>query len=225
MNDIRSDGVFFPMADRVIRDQTTFLYYDRLYTIYQVIRNIVTRSDPKKTLTFMEIGVFKGGGSHFVAELSQEIADGRVQLFCVDTFEGHSACDLPDGKDGDHSAGLFGETDYDDVCRYLSRFEFVTVLRGRIQDQASRLDRMEFDFIHLDVDIYNPTKFTLDHFGGRMNPGGVIVVDDYGFTTCPGVTKAVDEFIKANSGFYRFNLLTGQSVLIKLDNPKRKKAH
>jgi hypothetical protein len=28
-----------------------------------------------------------------------------------------------------------------------------------------------------------------------MQPGAVFVCDDYGFATCPGATRAVDEFL------------------------------
>ena len=47
-------------------------------------------------------------------------------------------------------------------------------------------------------------------------PGGVIVADDYGTTTCQGVKKAVDEFGASNPGFRIFHLLTGQAVVTKL---------
>ncbi len=29
-----------------------------------------------------------------------------------------------------------------------------------------------------------------------MNVGGVIICDDYGFATCPGATKAIDEYLR-----------------------------
>jgi hypothetical protein len=28
-----------------------------------------------------------------------------------------------------------------------------------------------------------------------MSPGGIILCDDYGFTSCPGATKSIDEFL------------------------------
>ncbi len=29
-----------------------------------------------------------------------------------------------------------------------------------------------------------------------MNIGGIIMCDDYGFATCPGATKSIDDFLK-----------------------------
>jgi hypothetical protein len=49
-----------------------------------------------------------------------------------------------------------------------------------------------------------------------MVPGGVIVMDDYGTTTCEGVKRAVDEFAAATLGFRVLHLLTGQAVVTKL---------
>ena len=48
--------------------------------------------------------------------------------------------------------------------------------------------------IHLDVDVYPAIKFVLDEFWPRIARNGFILVDDYGFTTCKGAKKAVDEF-------------------------------
>jgi len=48
--------------------------------------------------------------------------------------------------------------------------------------------------LHLDMDVYEPTKFVLDHLAGRIVAGGVVMVDDYG--TVSGATRAVDEFCR-----------------------------
>ena len=48
--------------------------------------------------------------------------------------------------------------------------------------------------IHIDVDVYEPSRVILDKMYKRLVPGGLIVLDDYG--TVAGETKAVDAFIK-----------------------------
>jgi hypothetical protein len=42
------------------------------------------------------------------------------------------------------------------------------------------------------------------------------VVDDYGFKTCPGARKAVDEFAARHPEFSLWHLMTGQAVLVRL---------
>jgi O-methyltransferase len=53
-----------------------------------------------------------------------------------------------------------------------------------------------YRFVHLDVDVYQPTRDSLDYFYPRLVPGGMIVCDDYGW---PGARKAIEEF-RARTG-------------------------
>lgn len=51
--------------------------------------------------------------------------------------------------------------------------------------------------LHLDMDVYAPTKYVLDEVWDRVVPGGVLVFDDY--NSVEGETVAVDEFLKARN--------------------------
>lgn len=48
--------------------------------------------------------------------------------------------------------------------------------------------------LHIDVDVYEPSKLALDLLYKHVVPGGLIIFDDYG--TVEGETLAVDEFIE-----------------------------
>ena len=54
-------------------------------------------------------------------------------------------------------------------------------------------DYERISLLHLDMDVYEPTKLALNLLIDRVVPGGLIVVDDYG--TVSGATDAIDEFI------------------------------
>lgn len=215
MRDIRDDAVFRRLADRVMltEPRRTLLYYDRLYTLYQAFLNAKDLADDGPHMA--EIGVFRGGGSAFLASLCAEFGRERATLVAIDTFEGHAAADLPEGVEAAHETGTFDETAYADVRRYLAAYPFVEVVQGRVQDRTDPIGRNDYGLVHLDVDIYLPMVFALRHFGPRMRTGGIIVCDDHGFVTCPGVQKAVDEFhAESPRRFTRLNLLTGQCVLV-----------
>lgn len=47
--------------------------------------------------------------------------------------------------------------------------------------------------LHIDVDVYKPSKVALDALYDLVVPGGVLVFDDYG--TVAGETRAVDELV------------------------------
>jgi hypothetical protein len=66
----------------------------------------------------------------------------------------------------------------------------------------------------VDVDLYEATLGSLDFFYPRLVPGGMLVCDDYGFTTCPGATRAVDEFMSGRPEPI-IHLPTGQGLVIK----------
>jgi len=51
---------------------------------------------------------------------------------------------------------------------------------------------LKISLLHIDVDVYEPTKIALEHLYDRVVKNGVIVFDDYG--TVAGETQAVDEF-------------------------------
>lgn len=51
--------------------------------------------------------------------------------------------------------------------------------------------------LHIDVDVYEPTKAILEHLWEKLVSGGIIMLDDYG--TVEGETNAVDEFFKGKN--------------------------
>ncbi len=52
-------------------------------------------------------------------------------------------------------------------------------------------------FLHLDMDVKEPTAYALELLYARVVPGGLIVLDDY--NTVAGETDAVDEFRAKNN--------------------------
>ena len=61
----------------------------------------------------------------------------------------------------------------------------------------------------------SPTLTCLEHFGARMSPGGVIVLDDYESMKCPGVPKATIEYLEQTHGFQAWDMRTEQLMLVK----------
>ena len=50
--------------------------------------------------------------------------------------------------------------------------------------------------MHLDLDVYEPTRFVLDSLYKNISINGIILLDDYNHIR--GATLAVNEFIKEN---------------------------
>jgi len=208
--DIRQLVPFGEIADRVIRDGRTYLNVDRLYTIWQAVESL-----PPSARAVAEVGVYRGGSAWFMADALRR--SGREMPFYVcDTFQGHVEVD--DSVDGAHRPGVqFTRVKAEKVAKYLREFPFIRMQVGDIRETAPAFaGESAFGLVHLDVDVYPITRFCLDFFGPRVVPGGMMVMDDYGTTTCEGVKRAVDEFTASNPGFRVMHLLTGQAVVTRL---------
>ena len=168
-------------------------------------------------MSIAEVGVYRGGGSRFMATVVRELGLPDVELHCFDTFEGHAKQDLSVERDNCqvHSAGLFGDTSLESVQAYLADLKSVHLHKGRIQDNAGRVADKMFGFVHLDVDLYDPTLFALEFFDSRLAPGGTMVVDDFDCTTCVGIRDAVEEFLQKRPHYAAYALLSAQCVLVK----------
>jgi hypothetical protein len=198
---------FAEIASRVIEDQTTFLDYDRLYTLWQAVGGI-----PATNLPIAEIGTYRGGSAKFIL-LALEHNGYQNSFYIFDTFEGHVLVDS--SIDGKHRVGTFGDISYDKVKAYLDSPN-VTIYKGDFLKTAENIKQISnFGLVHLDVDVYPVTKFCLQFFADRTIPGSVIVIDDYGYISCKGALKATDEFVAANPNFKLLHLLTGQALLVK----------
>jgi hypothetical protein len=211
--DIRTRAPFAGLAERVVRDGTTKLGHDRLFTLYQAI--LAVRSLIEEGVAVAEVGVFRGGSSYFIASAIDEVLGQAPPIHCFDTFEGHPD-DIAPGTDGHHRPGDLDSTSGPRVREYLGAFPHVTVHQGRVQDTCESVAGERFCLVHVDVDIYTGTRDSLAFFDRVLLPGGVIVLDDYGFTTCPGVKRALGEFLEGRADYRPFELLTGQAILVRL---------
>ena len=79
----------------------------------------------------------------------------------------------------------------------FSNFELI---KGNVLNTLPRFlkkkPQLKISLLHLDMDIYEPTKFALNLLFDRVVRGGIILIDDYPVEY--GAIKAVDEFIKKN---------------------------
>jgi O-methyltransferase len=210
------DATFMGFAREVRDARRTFLYYNRLFTLYQAVGNVARRF-ADRPIAMLEAGVHRGGSAFFLGRVAAHAISGPVVITAVDTFSGHAAEDIPTGQEGVHTPGTFGGVDVADVRDYLEPLPTVEVIQGRIQDVAdvgSLPD--ELHLIHCDLDLRLPTQFVLELAAERLPPGGIVVVDDYGFTTCPGVRRAVDEFAGTSGrDFVVHRLDTGQALFVR----------
>ena len=78
------------------------------------------------------------------------------------------------------------------------KFQNVDLIEGNIFETLplflERNPATRLAFLHLDMDVKEPTLFALDLLYKRVVPGGLVVLDDY--NAVAGATDAVDDFLK-----------------------------
>ena len=157
---------------------------DRRYAVSQLLR--LTAGVAGDTA---EVGVFEGAMSW----LMLQAAAGRRHHHVFDSFEGLSQ---PRAVDGDHwtpgALACAEDVVHHNLAAFAGRF---STYKGWVPERFAEVQALRFAFVHIDVDLYEPTLASLAFFYPRTEAGGIIVCDDYNFTTCPGATKAVDEFL------------------------------
>jgi O-methyltransferase len=154
-----------------------------------------------------ECGVWTGAGSWFIC---RHFAGTGRHHHIFDSFEGLTDPGPADGtywRRGDY------KTREDTVRETLSGFDF-TLYPGWIPERFPDVADRTFSVVHIDVDLYEATRDSIEFFYPRINPGGLLLFDDYGFQDCPGATKAIDEFM-ADKPERVVHVPTGQGFVIK----------
>lgn len=185
--------------------------HDRKFVLYSVAKSI--QNVPGD---IVECGVFKGGGSFVMLS-----ATSSKHLYGFDSFEGLSEpieADIPNEptafrwQTNDMAVG--SELAATNLASFSGRF---SLFPGWIPSRFHEVEDKTISLLHIDVDLFEPTLSSLEFFYPRMSPGGVIVCDDYGFSTCPGARKAMDEFFESRSDKV-IHLTTGQGVVFVSSN-------
>ena len=137
---------------------------------------------------FWECGVYNGGTASIISKIVPK--DRQIKLF--DSFEGLPAAHAHDNF---HKQGDFNDVNYQRVVDYFASHDNVEIKKGFVPDTFAGLDNSVIAFCHLDLDLYEGYKATLEFVWPRLVAGGIILFDDYHAPTCLGAKRAVDEFI------------------------------
>ncbi len=181
--------------------QYTLVDRARCYMLYQMARQAAPT-----TGEVAEVGVYKGGTARLLA---LSLPHKTVHLF--DTFAGMPATNINVDK---HLAGEFSDTSLGAVQERLRDCCNVRFHPGLFPATSGPIEQVKFSLVHVDADIYESVRACCEFFYSRLEKDAVMLFDDYGFPTCPGARKAVDQFFsdKPEVPFY---LPTGQCWVVR----------
>ena len=182
---------------------------DRCYLLYRFSREALLREGE-----VAECGVFQGGTAHLLAQTIRDAGGHARRLHLFDTFQGMPD-DTQPARDY-HAPGDFADTSLRSVRRRLADYDFAAFHPGRVPETFEELDQgLRFVFVHLDMDIYQPTLEACRWFWPRMVAGGVMMFDDYGFYPYRDAARAAVEAWFAHEPETPIALPTGQGLAIK----------
>jgi len=163
----------------------------------------------------LEVGVWRGGTGVLMARRAQQLGlDARVHL--CDTFEGVAKAGDNDPwyRGGEHS-----DTSPEIVKELAAKVGVdVDVLVGMFPDETGhRVADVGLRLVHIDVDVYESARDTLEWAWPRLAVGGVVIWDDYGSFQCEGVATLGRELFASDLEAGRLvHNINGHLLLFKL---------
>jgi O-methyltransferase len=164
----------------------------------------------------VECGVFRGGTALLEARtLAAAEPATRRTLHLFDSFAG-----MPAGVADEESfaPGDLSRTSPERVRRLLAEYLFARLHVGFIPATFAGLELPGVAWAHVDLDIEEAVRDAVAFLFPRLVPGGFMIFDDYGFPSCPGTRRAVDEAF-AGRAEVPLCLPTGQCLVAKLPGP------
>ncbi len=160
---------------------------------------------------FVECGVYKGFGS---AVLTDYLDFDRVdkQFYLYDTYEG-----IPEDclESSPSTTGAFAESGlYQQVVKRFERFPNVQVVQGKVPDSFARACPDQIAFLHVDMNSAKAEIDALTVLWDKLSPGGILVLDDFGWFGYRQQTIAEIEFF-GERGYTVLESPTGQGMVVK----------
>lgn len=161
---------------------------------------------------FLEAGVYRGGSALLIWRALQ--AEGVKRSFHLfDSFAG-----LPAPGDRDrHAEGDLSDTSVEDVRSLFAETQAGVLHQGWIPETFRDCGVGAVAFAHVDLDLERSVLDACEFIYPRLQHGGIIVFDDYGFPSCPGARAAVDAFFE-DLPEVPLVLPTGEAVVFRLSS-------
>jgi len=179
-----------------------------IYRCYELWNMIHDLKDVEGDI--LEVGVWRGGTGAILSKASENDPDTKVYL--ADTFTGVVKATEEDTiyRGGEHSDT--SDKTVADLLAEVNASNF-KILKGIFPDDFPNVVINKIKLCHIDVDTYLSAKEVFDYAWPKMQVGGAVVFDDYGFWTCEGVTKYFNALELDNGR--KIHNLNGHGIIIK----------
>ncbi|MCU0337522.1 MAG: TylF/MycF family methyltransferase [Sediminibacterium sp.] len=191
--------------------QYTMTSKERLFAFKSAIEYVVSNNINGD---LVECGVWRGGSMMLACLTLMNLGAFERTLYLYDTFDGMSEPTEDDVDQLGRSASnlladsikttenfLWAYASLEDVKRNIYQTSYPTdkirFIQGKVENTIPNNVPEEIAVLRLDTDWFESTYHELLHLFPKLVPGGVLIIDDYGYWK--GSRKAVDRYFVENN--------------------------
>jgi hypothetical protein len=166
---------------------------------------------------FVECGVWRG----FLATAIMNYIpwpNANKHFYLFDTWEGLDERYLTDGERRnqaklDHFKPYYANQ-FEYVREHFSSYPNVHLVKGSVPETLSSVEIGKVSYLSLDMNCAPPELAAAEYFWDKLVPGGMILLDDYGFVSYEDQKRGFDQFASGHDVDI-LALPTGQGLIIK----------
>lgn len=182
----------------------------RIFSLIAAVEYIEKHGIPG---SIVECGVWRGGSTMAATKSLANNGNTEREIYLYDTFAGMPPpTDFDVRLDGKTARDTFAQlsgrdtgsqwcyASLEDVQRGMATTNYpptrIHFVKGKVEDTIPQTLPTKIAILRLDTDWYHSTLHELQHLYPLLQPGGILIIDDYG--AWQGARKAVDEYLAEN---------------------------
>jgi|TARA_B100001964_G_C14206164_1_gene588238 hypothetical protein len=189
-------------------NEYTMTPLERMYALYKAVEHIVQKKIPGD---LVECGVWKGGSGMIMAHTLLKMNEKNRKIYLYDTFQGNSIPDQRDRRISDNKPAedIMANNKVDNKWCFSPLEEVkknmfstgylgknIVFVKGKVEDTLLVTKPQKIALLRLDTNWFASTHAELKHLFPLLSPGGILLIDDYGYWQ--GAKEAVDNYFKEN---------------------------
>lgn len=165
------------------------------------------RNGLKREGAFVECGCYRGISARIICD-TLDFNKTDKDYYLYDLFE------YPESGARFSKLSELGPNLYEDVKQRFADIPRARIVKGAVPDSLHANAPEMISFLHIDMNDVEPEIGALDVLFDRVVPGGIIILDDYGYV--PYVAQRDAEHVWfANRGYHVIELPTCQGMVIR----------
>jgi hypothetical protein len=178
-------------------------YNKRILQNYDTYREILSINNIDKIPgSFVELGF--GYGRSFVIFGHLSVFYGR-KLYGFDSFSGFPKITTYDASSRNPKKNQWKVRTLAEAENFIrgtgllrmDQYKLSSLVLG--SSTSNPIPAIDIALLHIDLDLYEGYKYSLEIFWNNISKGGVVIFDEYNTPEWPGATKAVNEFCAINN--------------------------